>query len=72
LRGMQERVNQIGGTLGIHSKGKGLSVVVTLPLTEEAVSSDDSETHNPDDEYDGRREETKPLSRAAKSSGRKL
>jgi PAS domain S-box-containing protein len=72
LRGMQERVNQIGGTLGIHSKGKGLSVVVTLPLAEEAVSSDDSKTHNPDDEYEGRREETKPLSRAAKSSGRKL
>ena len=72
LRGMQERVNQIGGTLGIHSNGKGLSVVVTLPLTEEAVSSDDSKTHNPDDEYEGRREETKPLSRAAKSSGRKL
>jgi PAS domain S-box-containing protein len=37
LRGMQERVKQIGGTLGIHSNGKGASVLVTLPLTEDAV-----------------------------------
>jgi PAS domain S-box-containing protein len=37
LRGMQERVKQIGGTLRIHSNGKGASVLVTLPLTEDAV-----------------------------------
>jgi PAS domain S-box-containing protein len=48
LRGMQERVKQIGGTLGISSNGKGASVLVVLPLTEEAVSSDGSKTHNPE------------------------
>jgi PAS domain S-box-containing protein len=42
LRGMQERVKQIGGTLGIHSNGKGASILVTLPLTEEAVAPDES------------------------------
>ena len=61
LRGMQERVKQIGGTLGIHSKGKGASVLVVLPLTEEAAPSGEGKTHNPEDEYEGRREETKPL-----------
>jgi PAS domain S-box-containing protein len=35
LRGMQERVKQIGGTLTIHSNGNGTSVLVTLPLAEE-------------------------------------
>ena len=43
LRGMQERVKQIGGTLGIHSNGKGASVLVTLPLTEETASSGEGE-----------------------------
>ncbi len=47
LRGMQERVKQFGGTLGISSNGKGASVLVVLPVTEEAVSSDGSKTHNP-------------------------
>jgi PAS domain S-box-containing protein len=37
LRGMQERVRQIGGTLGIHSNGNGTSVLVSLPLTERAA-----------------------------------
>ena len=48
LRGMQERVKQIGGTLGISSNGKGASILVVLPLTEEALSSDGSKTHNQD------------------------
>jgi PAS domain S-box-containing protein len=61
LRGMQERVTQIGGTLGISSNGKGVSVLAVLPLTEEAVSSNGSKTHNPEDEYEGRRKEKKPL-----------
>jgi PAS domain S-box-containing protein len=61
LRGMQERVKLIGGTLGIHSNGKGTSVLVSLPLTEQVVSSDAGETRNPEDEYEGRREQTKPL-----------
>jgi signal transduction histidine kinase len=39
---MQERVKQIGGTLGIHCNGKGASILVTLPLTEEAVPLDES------------------------------
>jgi signal transduction histidine kinase len=43
LRGMRERVKQIGGTLGIHSNGNCASVLVTLPLTEETVSSDEGE-----------------------------
>jgi PAS domain S-box-containing protein len=46
LRGMQERVKQIGGTLGIHSNGKGASILVTLPFTEEAVPSDESNAHS--------------------------
>ena len=57
LRGMQERVKQIGGTLGISSNGTGTSVLVVLPLTEEAVSSDGSKTHNSEDGYEGRRKE---------------
>lgn len=60
LRGMQERVKQIGGTLGISSNGKGASVLVVLPLTEETVSSDGSKTNTPK-EYEGRRKEKKPL-----------
>ena len=32
LRGMRERVKQIGGTLQIHSNGTGTSVLVVLPL----------------------------------------
>jgi PAS domain S-box-containing protein len=32
LRGMQERVKQIGGTMEISSNGKGASVLVVLPL----------------------------------------
>ena len=37
LRGMLERVRQIGGTLEIHSNGNGTSVLVTLPLTGQDV-----------------------------------
>jgi PAS domain S-box-containing protein len=54
LRGMQERVKQIGGTLRIHSNGKGASVLVALPLAEETVSSGESKTRNPEDAYEGR------------------
>jgi PAS domain S-box-containing protein len=61
LRGMQERVKQIGGTLGITSNGDGASVLVVLPLTEEALSSNGSNTHNPEDEYEELRKEKKPL-----------
>lgn len=50
LRGMQERVKQIGGEFGIHANGKGTSVVVALPLAGEAVSPKPSKTHNPGDE----------------------
>jgi PAS domain S-box-containing protein len=68
LRGMQERVKQIGGTLEISSNGKGASVLVVLPLTEGAVSSDGSKTHNPEDEYEGGRKDKKPLLGVAKPS----
>jgi PAS domain S-box-containing protein len=61
LRGMQERVKQIGGTLGITSNGDGASVLVVLPLMEEALSSNGSNTHNPEDEYEELRKEKKPL-----------
>jgi PAS domain S-box-containing protein len=35
LRGMQERVRLLGGELTVQSTGKGTSVLVTLPLTQE-------------------------------------
>ena len=51
LRGMQERVKQIGGTLEIHSNGKGVSILVALPLTEEAVPPDESNARSSEDQY---------------------
>jgi two-component system, NarL family, sensor kinase len=61
LRGMQERVKQIGGTMEIGSNGKGASVLVVLPLTEEAVSSEGCKTHNPEDEYEDAVRRKNPL-----------
>jgi PAS domain S-box-containing protein len=46
VRGMQERVRQIGGTLEVSSNGKGASILVTLPLNEEAVLPDDRKAHS--------------------------
>ena len=51
LRGMRERVKQFDGTLEIHSNGKGTSILVTLPLTEEAVPPDESNAHGAEDQY---------------------
>jgi PAS domain S-box-containing protein len=51
LRGMRERVKQFHGTLEIHSNGKGASILAALPLTEEAVPPDESNTHSADDQY---------------------
>jgi two-component system NarL family sensor kinase len=34
LRGMQERVRHLGGSIGIQSNGKGTTVTATLPLAE--------------------------------------
>jgi PAS domain S-box-containing protein len=51
LRGMRERVKQFDGTLEIHSNGMGASILVTLPLTEEAVSPDESNAHSAEDQY---------------------
>jgi PAS domain S-box-containing protein len=51
LRGMRERVKQFDGTLEIHSNGKGTSILVTLPLTEEAVPPDESDAHGAEDHY---------------------
>ena len=50
LRGMRERVKQFDGTLEIHSNGKGTSILVTLPLTEEAVPPDESNAHSAEDQ----------------------
>ena len=51
LRGMQERVKQIGGTLDIHSNGKGASVLVMLPITEEAVPPNEINAHSAEDQH---------------------
>ena len=37
ILGMRERVRQLGGKLGIDSKGKGTTVRVEIPLTQETV-----------------------------------
>jgi signal transduction histidine kinase len=37
ILGMRERVRQLGGRLGIDSKGKGTTVRVEIPLTQEAI-----------------------------------
>ncbi|HWO32995.1 MAG TPA: PAS domain S-box protein, partial [Candidatus Acidoferrum sp.] len=58
LRGMRERVKQFDGTLEIHSNGKGASILVTLPLTEEAVSSDESHADSPEDGYRRNQQDT--------------
>ena len=34
LRGMRERVRQLGGTVEIHSNGKGTTVIATVPFSE--------------------------------------
>jgi PAS domain S-box-containing protein len=39
LRGMRERVRQLGGMLQIHSNGKGTTVTVALPVTRTAQES---------------------------------
>jgi PAS domain S-box-containing protein len=51
LRGMRERVKQFDGTLEIHSNGKGASILVTLPLTEETLPPDESNAHSAEDQY---------------------
>ncbi len=50
LRGMRERVKQLGGTLRIHSNGKGTSVLVTLPLAEGSGITSRKGAHHPEDE----------------------
>jgi glucose-6-phosphate-specific signal transduction histidine kinase len=37
---MQERVSQVGGALMVQSNGNGTSVLVELPIAEEAVTKD--------------------------------
>ncbi|MGH9741975.1 MAG: PAS domain S-box protein [Candidatus Acidiferrum sp.] len=41
FRGMQERVNQIGGTFEVRSNGEGTSILVTLPLNSQAFVSEE-------------------------------
>jgi signal transduction histidine kinase len=33
LRGMRERILQLGGNLSVHSNGGGTTVVATFPIT---------------------------------------
>jgi signal transduction histidine kinase len=42
LRGMRERVRQLGGALEIHSNGNGTTVLVVLPLGGARDSGDES------------------------------
>jgi two-component system NarL family sensor kinase len=44
LRGMKERVSQLGGVLQIRSNGKGTTVAVALPVTRKAQESSRSAT----------------------------
>jgi PAS domain S-box-containing protein len=50
FRGMQERVRLIGGKLTVHPNpnGNGTSVLVTLPLNEEALAPSQNTAFNPD------------------------
>jgi PAS domain S-box-containing protein len=50
FRGMQERVRLIGGKLNVHPNpnGNGTSVLVTLPLNEEAFAPSQNTALNPD------------------------
>jgi PAS domain S-box-containing protein len=50
FRGMQERVRLIGGKLTVHPNpnGNGTSVLVTLPLNEEALAPSENTALNPD------------------------
>ena len=50
LRGMRERVKQVGGKVGIHSDGKGTSIFVTLSLAEDGASLDEKGADHPQDE----------------------
>jgi PAS domain S-box-containing protein len=44
LRGMRERIRQLGGSLQIYSNGDGTSVHVRLPVDKERVSNREGET----------------------------
>ena len=44
LQGMRERVRQIGGALQIQSDGNGTSVLVVLPIRDQAVVGSGTET----------------------------
>jgi len=60
VRGMQERVKQIGGSLAIRFNGKGTSVLAALPLTEEPASPHESAARRPEDPFRRSRRDTKP------------
>jgi hypothetical protein len=46
LRGMRERVKQLGGSLEIRSNGKGTTVTATVPLEDSARSAATSSSNN--------------------------
>ncbi len=47
IRGMRERLRQLGGTLEVNSNGSGTVVVVRLPIPEAASGGDDEAVTNP-------------------------
>jgi signal transduction histidine kinase len=46
IRGMRERIKQLGGTLSIESSGKGTSVIALFPLEAEEVASEAQTMHS--------------------------
>jgi PAS domain S-box-containing protein len=70
FRGMQERVRLIGGKLTVHPNpnGNGTSVLVTLPLDEEAVAPSQDAALSPNAVGDEDRNKAKPTVRAQGSS----
>jgi PAS domain S-box-containing protein len=66
FRGMQERVRLIGGKLTVHPNpnGNGTSVLVALPLNEEALAPSQNTALNPDSAGEEDRDKAKPTVRA--------
>ena len=44
LRGMQERVRELRGTLQVNSSGRGTTVTATMPTAEKVGTADLTET----------------------------
>jgi signal transduction histidine kinase len=44
LRGMRERIRQLGGRMQIQSSGNGTSVIVVLPILAKEIAGDERKT----------------------------